>query len=200
MPLGVSRSLSSTADTCLPPTLRTAYTSLSWRVPTNTVPLSPSAIDRAPGIPSAHTSTLKPAGTLSLLVGRSFDDFPVTSMANGCNVDSACAAGLPSCQDGGGGFSCDWAETANAAVTANAIALFMGALLCGTDIRTESAANRHAAVRECRARIGGATLCALANHEGTPMTWETPEFVGVKMDAEINSYQDDFGDDREPRV
>ena len=24
------------------------------------------------------------------------------------------------------------------------------------------------------------------------MTWETPEFVEVKMDAEINAYQDDF--------
>ena len=32
------------------------------------------------------------------------------------------------------------------------------------------------------------------------MTWETPEFVEVKMDAEINSYQDDFGDDRAPGV
>ena len=28
------------------------------------------------------------------------------------------------------------------------------------------------------------------------MTWEAPAFVEVKMDAEINSYQDDF-DDRE---
>lgn len=27
------------------------------------------------------------------------------------------------------------------------------------------------------------------------MIWETPEFVEVKMDAEINAYQDDF--DRE---
>ena len=36
------------------------------------------------------------------------------------------------------------------------------------------------------------------------MTWETPTFVEVKMDAEINSYQDDFddrgGDGREPGV
>jgi coenzyme PQQ precursor peptide PqqA len=32
------------------------------------------------------------------------------------------------------------------------------------------------------------------------MIWETPTFVEVKMDAEINSYQDDFGDDREPGV
>ena len=26
------------------------------------------------------------------------------------------------------------------------------------------------------------------------MVWEVPEFSEVKMDAEINSYQDDFGD------
>ncbi len=28
--------------------------------------------------------------------------------------------------------------------------------------------------------------------EETEMEWTTPEFVEVKMDAEINSYQDDF--------
>ena len=27
------------------------------------------------------------------------------------------------------------------------------------------------------------------------MTWESPAFEEVKMDAEINSYQDDFGGD-----
>ncbi len=27
------------------------------------------------------------------------------------------------------------------------------------------------------------------------MNWEAPSFVAVKMDAEINSYQDDFRDD-----
>ncbi len=26
------------------------------------------------------------------------------------------------------------------------------------------------------------------------MQWETPSFVEIKMDAEINSYQDDFQD------
>lgn len=26
------------------------------------------------------------------------------------------------------------------------------------------------------------------------MNWETPSFVEVKMDAEINGYQNDFGD------
>jgi hypothetical protein len=30
---------------------------------------------------------------------------------------------------------------------------------------------------------------------GTIMNWEAPSFVEVKMDAEINSYQDDFRDD-----
>lgn len=25
------------------------------------------------------------------------------------------------------------------------------------------------------------------------MTWETPTFVVIRMDCEINSYQDDFG-------
>jgi len=32
------------------------------------------------------------------------------------------------------------------------------------------------------------------------MNWETPTFVEVKMEAEINSYQDDFGDDRDTGV
>lgn len=27
------------------------------------------------------------------------------------------------------------------------------------------------------------------------MTWEAPDFMEVKMDAEINSYQDDFDRD-----
>jgi coenzyme PQQ precursor peptide PqqA len=27
------------------------------------------------------------------------------------------------------------------------------------------------------------------------MDWETPSFAEIKMDAEINSYQDDFSED-----
>jgi coenzyme PQQ precursor peptide PqqA len=27
------------------------------------------------------------------------------------------------------------------------------------------------------------------------MTWEAPQFTEVRMDAEINSYQDDFSDE-----
>jgi hypothetical protein len=46
----------------------------------------------------------------------------------------------------------------------------------------------------------GPTVCASedASHprsKGPRVTWETPEFVEIKMDAEIGSYQDDFGDD-----
>jgi coenzyme PQQ precursor peptide PqqA len=29
------------------------------------------------------------------------------------------------------------------------------------------------------------------------MSWEAPDFVEVRMDAEINSYQDDFGEERD---
>ena len=32
------------------------------------------------------------------------------------------------------------------------------------------------------------------------MTWQTPQFVEVKMDAEINSYQDDFDEDRDSGI
>src|SRR5439155_13414778 len=70
-------------------------------VPTNTVPLLPSAMERAPGRPSAQTSTLKPAGTLSLSTGRSFAALPVTSIANGCRGDFSCSALRPCCQEGG---------------------------------------------------------------------------------------------------
>jgi hypothetical protein len=34
---------------------------------------------------------------------------------------------------------------------------------------------------------------------GAVMTWEAPQFVEVKMDAEINSYQDDFGGEQDDR-
>jgi len=49
---------------------------------------------------------------------------------------------------------------------------------------------------------GADSIWAVANGWGdhspevTAMSWEAPDFVEVKMDAEINSYQDDF--DREP--
>lgn len=44
-----------------------------------------------------------------------------------------------------------------------------------------------------RARAGPNTLEVIA------MTWEAPAFVEVKMDAEINSYQDDFDREQDDR-
>lgn len=35
--------------------------------------------------------------------------------------------------------------------------------------------------------------------EVSAMTWEAPEFVEIKMDAEINSYQDDFEREQDDR-
>src|SRR5260221_3774431 len=58
-------------------------------------------MERAPGRPSAQTSTLKPSGTLSLSTGSCFADFPVTSIAKGCRGDFSCSALRPCCQDGG---------------------------------------------------------------------------------------------------
>src|SRR6476646_6497714 len=99
-------------------------------------------------MPSAQTSTLKPDGTLSLSMGRSLDDFPVTSIANGCRVDSDMADGLPCCHDGGGeaagfscaaaGLSCAKTGTAYAATTAAAMKIrFMTLSSVGMPIRTE---------------------------------------------------------------
>ena len=47
--------------------------------------------------------------------------------------------------------------------------------------------------------IGPAVAVDPLTVEGTPMTWEAPDFVEVKMDAEINSYQDDFGGEQDDR-
>src|ERR1041384_3559547 len=98
---------------------------------TKTVPLSPSASERASGMPSTHASTLKPAGTLSVLTGSSLAARPVMCGANGCSVDSAIAGGLPPCQDGAGsaaGLSCASAGAAKA-TAASVATSFMGILL-----------------------------------------------------------------------
>ena len=44
-----------------------------------------------------------------------------------------------------------------------------------------------------------ATVQSSSPREVTTMTWEAPDFVEVKMDAEINSYQDDFGQEPDDR-
>lgn len=39
----------------------------------------------------------------------------------------------------------------------------------------------------------------LTTEGGAIMKWETPSCVEIRMDAEINSYQDDFRDDPDAR-
>ncbi len=39
---------------------------------------------------------------------------------------------------------------------------------------------------------GDATFYDPESKRGPTMTWQKPEFVEIKMDCEINSYQDDF--------
>src|SRR5919197_5044543 len=150
MPFGESSPLSTVFTSRLPPRSVTAYTSFNWRVPTNTVPLSPCASERAPGRPSAHTSTVNPGGTLSLSIGRSFAALPVISIANGCSVDSACAGGLPWCQEGGAaGLSWACTLSVKAAETATARTLFMGLSPLGPllELKARLDANTHIAAR-----------------------------------------------------
>src|ERR1700704_5027532 len=127
MPFGALRPLRMVFTSRVPPRSTTAYTFFDRRLLTNTLPFPPRASERASGMPSAQTSTLKPAGTFSLSVGRSFVGRPVRCGANGWSVDSLSAGGLPWCHDGGGaaaGLSWAWA-TVNAAMTAAATATLM---------------------------------------------------------------------------
>ena len=50
-----------------------------------------------------------------------------------------------------------------------------------------------------RAPWGPALSREIESMEVSAMAWETPQFVEVKMDAEINSYQDDFGGEQDDR-
>lgn len=52
----------------------------------------------------------------------------------------------------------------------------------------------HAHLRRDR----GPTL-SVQRMEVTTMTWETPEFAEIRMDAEINSYQDEFDREQDDR-
>src|SRR4051795_10424984 len=102
MPFGASRPFRIVFTSRLPSLLVTAYTLFRLRLLTNTVPLSPSASERASGMPSAQTSTLKPAGTLSLSIGTSLDGRPVRIGAIGCSVDDDWSGERPCCHEGAG--------------------------------------------------------------------------------------------------
>ena len=69
---------------------------------------------RAPGMPCAHTSTLNPSGTLSLLMVILSTGVTVIGVACGASFESAMLAGWPCFQAGGG---C-WATSSKAAVAA----------------------------------------------------------------------------------
>src|SRR5262249_45958005 len=97
--------------------------------------------------------------------------------------------------------ACACVANAKADNTANAMGFLMsGVSSAGDPLEPKAFATSCCAAGAIAPEGPGATLPLLANHEVIAMTWETPEFVEVKMDAEINSYQDDFGDDREPGV
>src|SRR5687767_12208742 len=105
---------------------------------------------RPPGRPLAHSSTLKPAGTLSLSTGISPAGVSVILPACGASLDSAIAAGLPWCQAGGGlGLSCASAGMVNAAATAAAMNVFMFSLLWEPllELKASPDATAHAAPR-----------------------------------------------------
>ena len=59
------------------------------RVPMKIVPLSPRVIMRAPGMPCAHSSTLKPAGALSLPTSIFSGGVTVIGEACGASLESA---------------------------------------------------------------------------------------------------------------
>src|SRR5215831_15676928 len=93
------------------------------RLLTNTVPLSPSASERASGMPSAQTSTLNPAGTFSVFIGSSFASRPVIWGANGWSVELAWSGFIPCFQGGGAAGACARAATLKDVRTAAAKAL-----------------------------------------------------------------------------
>src|SRR5215468_4932483 len=84
-----------------PPRSRTAYTLPATRLDTNSVPLSPQVMARALLIPWAHSSALKPGGTLSFWIGISPGAAGAGGWAIGASVESAIDDGWPCFQGGG---------------------------------------------------------------------------------------------------
>src|SRR5437763_2408873 len=118
----------------LPLRSTTAYTFFARRLLTNTVPLSPSASERASGTPSTHTSTLNPAGTFSVSIGNSLAGRPVICGANGCKVEVPCSGVRPCCQDGGaaGGAAAGGTAAGGAAAAGGVEAGAVGGACCAS--------------------------------------------------------------------
>src|SRR4051812_28753613 len=71
-------------------------------------------------MPSAYTSTLKPAGTFSLSSGSSLAGRPVRIGAIGCSVELLCSADRPCCHEGAGAGAAGACAPADAASTSPA--------------------------------------------------------------------------------
>ncbi len=81
---------------------------------------------RAPGMPLAQSSTLKPFGTLSFETGISLAGVSVILPGCGASFESAMLAGMPCFQAGGFGLSWAWAGRVKAAAIAAASAMPVG--------------------------------------------------------------------------
>jgi hypothetical protein len=106
------------------------------RVPAHTVPELPRAIIRTPGMPLAHSSTLKPRGTFSLSRGISETGVTVILPACGASGDAALMSGMPCFQAGtfAGrlGFAAELSSTREAACCAGCCAQAASRMLAPT--------------------------------------------------------------------
>src|SRR3954469_10732327 len=96
-----------------------AVTFLRSRLPTNTVPLSPSVSERALAMPAAYTSMLKPGGSLSLAVGNLSG---AAAKGGGATGASLAAASLPAGRPINGDPGGSGAAAAGAAPAAGGLA------------------------------------------------------------------------------
>src|SRR5262245_22445284 len=101
MPLGRLRPLAIVLSSRWPPRSTIAYTLPATRLDTNSVPLAPQTITRALLMPDAHSSILKPGGSLILLSGISPGALGAGGCATGASGESAMLAGWPCFQGGG---------------------------------------------------------------------------------------------------
>jgi hypothetical protein len=85
-----------------------SFSMIAWtlsivREPTNTVPLSPTRIERALGTPPAKTSTLNPDGTLSLATGSLSGAVGIGGAAIGASLAAPSLSGRSFCAEPGAG-------------------------------------------------------------------------------------------------
>src|SRR5262245_51883817 len=100
-----------------------AWTLSTRRLPTNTVPLSPSASERAFAMPEAYTSILKPAGTFSFAVGSLSAAAGIGGGAIGTSLAAASlSAGRPISGEPGGNGAAALGDGAGGGLAAGGLA------------------------------------------------------------------------------